>query len=595
MKRTHADGEPMRNRALEATEILLNGNHMCLEKLLKIVTPVKEGEEGFREWSEQSSFFDLLAEQREGTSINLYSSSFNHGSLLLQSILVPFKDLDTAKPEDMMNWGTMHDSWSCGLVYGGGEPPHLESSEPLFDIQPEAFGHGQQLVFGRSFDGRTENKHYYEVAQFLTHAHDLHWTPERRAWCRFDENGDVEDVIKWTEQAGRAGYGTAVCIAIDREIMEMQMSATETALVQLFDVTSVANNFSGWHEYNADSAENQELNLYFRSHQEGANGSWVRGVQIIKPRLSSEEYGKYLYDKHREPKQYAAFTIQDVKNKRIAEVSCAPDAMASYFDNDSNLPFQISPVFFNAAVLDKYKADPEKYSLEYRSVSCRNAWRLKTYDVNSAGQVHTYITYLGDLPYSEQLYWRSFNERPKAPISQRAFTTDIQGEWSDHPDPLLDLQASLTDLHTSGVKWFTLREPDLVNQLHYPLTASAKAWGDTLITLTKLVVEGLEKRYFEELAKSKGVKGDPKWGSINWVKEAMKSSGTSDEVLNEVILPLRTVQELRTKLTAHSGGSEAVSIRANLLREYKTPRSHIEHLCDQLVRSLYLLRTLSST
>ena len=138
-------------------------------------------------------------------------------------------------------------------------------------------------------------------------------------------------------------------------------------------------------------------------------------------------------------------------------------------------------------------------------------------------------------------------------------------------------------------------EPHLVSQLHYPLTASAKAWGDTLIVLAKLVVEGLEKRYFEELAKSNGVKGDPGWGSINWLKEAMKSSGNSDEVVEEVILPLRTVQQLRTKLGAHSGGSEAASIRADLLREYKTPRLHIEHLCDQLVRSLYLLRTLSWT
>ncbi len=568
---------------------------MCLEKLIKIVTPVKEGEEEFREWSEQSSFIDLLAEQRKGTSIILYSSSFNHGSLLLRSILVPIKDLDTVKPEDMMHWDVPHESWSCGLVYGGGQPPRLEYDEPLSRIRPSAFRGGQQLVFGRSFVGRTEDKNYYEIAQFLTHAHDLHWTPERRAWCRLDANGDLEDVIKWAEKAGRSGYGDATCIAIDREVMEMQMSATGTALVQMFDVTSVGNNFQGWSEYKADSVENQELRLYFRSHREGTNGSWLRGVQIIRPRLSSEEFGKYLYDKDREPKQYASFITQDWKNKRVVEVSCAPDAMASYFDEDSPLPFEISPAFFNAAVLDKYKTDPEKYSLEHRSISCRNAWHLQTYDVNSSGQIHTYIKYLGDLPYSEQLYWKSFNEKPKSPISQRAFTTDIKGEWSDHPDPLRDLQASLTDLHTSGVKWFTLREPNLINQLHYPLTASVKAWGDTLIALAKLVVEGLERRYFEDLAKSKGAKGDPQWGSISWVKEAMKSSGTSDEVVNEVILPLRTVQELRNKLGAHSGGSEAGSIRANLLREYKTPRSHIEHLCDQLVRSLYLLRTLSWT
>ena len=565
---------------------------MCLEKLLRIVTPVNEGEEGFRAWSEQSSFFDLLAEQRTGRSIILYSNSFNHGSLLLYSILVPIKDLDDLKPDDMIHWDNPHDSWSCGPVYGGGQPPRLEYSKPLSGIRPSAFQGGQKLVFSRSFVGRTEDKHYYEIAQFLTHTHNLHWTPERRAWCRIDENGDVEDVIKWTERPGRSGYEAATCIAIDREVMEMQMSATETALVQMFDVTSVGNNFHGWNEGEDYSVDNQELSLYFHSHREGARGSWLRGVQIIRPRLSSEGFGTYLYDKGRQPKQYESFLTQDWKNNRITEVSCAPDAMASYFENDSPLPYQTSPVFFNAAVLDKYKADPDKYALEHRSVSCRNAWHLKSYDVNDAGQVHTYICYLGNLPYSEQLYWKAFNEKPKSPISRRAFTTDFEGQWYEGPDPLRDLQAILTDLHTSGLEWFTLREPNLVSQVHYPLTTSVKAWNDTLVALAKLVVEGLERKYFEEHAKNKGAKGDPQWGSIRWVQEAMKTSGTSDEIIDEVIVPLRAVQELRTKLGAHSGGSEATSIRAELLREYKTPRLHIEHLCGQLVRSLNVLRNL---
>ena len=448
---------------------------MCLEKLLRIVTPVNEGEEGFLEWSEQSSFLNFLAEQRTGRSIILYSSCFNHGSLLLHSILVPINALDAVKPDDMMHWDDPRESWSCGLVYGGGQPPRLEYSRPLSRICPSAYEGGQRLVFSRSFDGRTEDKHYYEIAQFLTHAHNLHWTPERNAWCRLDENGDVEDVIKWTEKAGRSGYEAATCIAIDREVIEMQMSATGTALVQMFDVTSVGNGFHGWNKGEERSVENQEFNLYFHSHREGVNGSWLRGVQIIRPRLSSEGFGQYLYDKDRQPKQYASFLTLDWKNKRVTEVSCAPNAMASYFERDSPLPFQISPVFFNAAVLDKYKADPEKYSLEHRSISCRNAWHLQTYDVNDAGQVHTYIRYLGYLPYSEQLYWKAFNEKPKSPISRRAFTTDFEGQWYEGPDPLRDLQAILTDLHTSGLEWFTLREPNLVSQVHYPLTTSVPA------------------------------------------------------------------------------------------------------------------------
>src|SRR5258708_14683200 len=137
--------------------------HMCLDTLLQIVSPIREGEEGFHEWCGPSSFFGLLSEQLQGPSLLLYGSSFNHGSLLIKSILVPMEDLDKVKPEDMTRWDNPYESWSCGLVYGGGQPQHLEYSEPLSRSFPDAFRSGQQLVFGRSFSGRVENKKYFEI------------------------------------------------------------------------------------------------------------------------------------------------------------------------------------------------------------------------------------------------------------------------------------------------------------------------------------------------------------------------------------------------------------------------------------------------
>ena len=563
----------------------------CLEQLAKIVTPVKEGDEGFEEWSEQSLFFAFLAEQREETSIVLYASSFDHGSLLLKTILVPLEDLEQVTPDALTRWDDPLESWSCGLVYGGREGARVEYSTPLSRIQPDPLKSRERLVFSRSFDGRKEDKEYYEIAQSLSHAHGLHWTPERQAWCRLDDNGDVEEVIRLIEQRGRSGYGSATCISMDREVLEMHMAATGMALVQMFDLTNIGHGFMGWNVREEKAVQSPEPDLYLRSHREGGNGSWVRGVQIIRPALDAQSFGQYLYEQERAPKQYASFIAQDWKNKRIAEVSCAPDEMASYFKPDSPLPFEVSPVFFNGAVLDKYKADPEKYLLKQRSLTCRNAWNLQTYDVNDSGQVHTYLVYLSRLPYAEQLYWRSFNERPKGPISDRAFTTDFKGEFSDHVDPLQDLQICIQNLHEAGVPWFTLREPALLDQLHYPLTPSDKSWSDTLIALAKLVVEGLERKYFEATAKQHGANGDGKWGSIRWLQEAMTASGVVEDVAAEVLTPLKTVQNLRTKLSAHSGGSEAASLRADLIRKHVTARAHIGHLSGELLRSLEILQS----
>jgi hypothetical protein len=61
----------------------------------------------------------------------------------------------------------------------------------------------------------------------------------------------------------------------------------------------------------------------------------------------------------------------------------------------------MSPVFFRSEVLIRYKSDPEKYELHDRSIYCRGAWSLRTYDMNDAGPVHTYLGYLRELPYND--------------------------------------------------------------------------------------------------------------------------------------------------------------------------------------------------
>jgi hypothetical protein len=359
----------------------------------------------------------------------------------------------------------------------------------------------------------------------------LHWVPERRAWCRFDEHGDIEDVIRWTHIEGRGGYGTATHIEINRETIEMHMSATKTVLVQMFDSCRTPKGFHSWRKGNDHRVEDKELGLYYHLHTEGGSGSYIRGVQIIRPLRTAEEFGTYLEERKNSPKQYETFITQDWKNKRVAPVSCDPNALASYFDVVSSLPLQISPVFFKSNVLDKYRADPEKYSLEHRSITCRNSWHLTTFDVNAAGQVHTYIKYLGDLPYSEQVYWKSFNEVPKAPISKRALATDIEGTWDVEPNPLEDLQSLLLGLHEEGVDWFKLREPELVKQLNYPLTSSTKIWGDTLTTLAKVVNEGLDKKFFERRAKELGADGNRNLGAILWAGVVLRANGCEEEVV----------------------------------------------------------------
>ena len=58
------------------------------------------------------------------------------------------------------------------------------------------------------------------------------------------------------------------------------------------------------------------------------------------------------------------------------------------------------------------------------------------------------------LPYSEQLYWQSFNEWPKGAISERAITTDFKGEFFYGYDPLNSLKRKIMYLDETAPSWW---------------------------------------------------------------------------------------------------------------------------------------------
>jgi hypothetical protein len=212
----------------------------------------------------------------------------------------------------------------------------------------------------------------------------------------------------------------------------------------------------------------------------------VRGCQIIHTPLTKADLLDRFNGKGTPPRAYESFIAHDFKNGLVREISTAPGATANYFTN-SDLPFETSPAFFRPEVLSKYKADSEKYSLEGGSISCRGTWHLETFDLNDAGQVHTYIVYLRNLPHEEQLHWKAYNEPPKAPLSKRAIKTDFEGDWDIEYDSLPSLKQRLTDIQERGEPWWTLRSEDLPARVQYPATTSPDEWANELMNLEQLL------------------------------------------------------------------------------------------------------------
>lgn len=500
---------------------------------------------------------------------------------LIQAVLAPRDKVTPADKADLLRTMFSQDhTWSITHASGGGKLGRVYLADPLDHPGSNSLLGGEALVFRRHFDSVDKGKIRTEVSQKFVHALNLYWLEEKQAYCRLDEQGDVEPVLCVVKPKRHTGRDSDIVVTIKAHDLARYMVVTNTAMVWKFDFTRVVpRKFSAWAQQAEHKVRGPDL-FYNATSQRGA--SYANGIVISRTRLKYQELvHEYEMRWDDSAKQYASFKAYDWKNTRLDEISCSPKALASYFEPESALPFQITPAFFRPEVLQRYKADPEKYTLEHRSVSSRAGWSLKTFDINEAGQVHTYLHYLGDLPYQEQMYWQAFNEWPKASISKRAYLSDIQGEWTDIPDPLLELISEVRKLDDAKPDWWHVRGEDLRKTVHYPITTSPNEWGESLLALDQLLVEGFQPRVIRTHLDALGQSYEMVWRSLRLLQELLIAQGWSPFDAADALEPLRQLHMLRSKIKGHSGDSEKTALITKARTDHGSLKDHFVQLaCD---------------
>lgn len=161
-------------------------------------------------------------------------------------------------------------------------------------------------------------------------------------------------------------------VTILRKDLDAYMALAGMALVLKFDFTRfIPNAFNGWNDGKRSNRDAEDLVF----HGGGTvNASYVNGAMVVRTQVTAstlEDEWRLEFSRDEE-KSHAKFKIYDRKNDRDVETSCSPKHIVSYFEK-SELPWHISPAFFRSEVLHRFKADPEMYTLEERSISCRGA------------------------------------------------------------------------------------------------------------------------------------------------------------------------------------------------------------------------------
>jgi len=565
-------------------------NKDILKQLNQLSVPPETGTANYEQWIQQQNFFRFLL-NTQTDEVPLYVS---HNHTYLYSLFLPISVLKGGYVNDLLEWDARPDSsWGYGYSFGrGGKPKRIRLFEPFDSARSSLLKRGIPITFLRSFEGRKGYRSYVEINQFLTHLHGLHKDEAVNSFCRLDEDGNIEQTLKIHHTK------ESILVTLKSDVIDFHQFLTKTVLVRLFDrmVCRDWKRFAGWGNPNTSINRDAKNEIFWRAgiqSEKSGNlfASYVRGFQIIRSRRPRRELIVQLEGKPLKSKKYEKFIAWDWKNKRIAEVSCDPKKLGNYFVK-SNKPFETSPVFFKQDVLLKYKADPDKYSVSDRKITCRGTWGLETYDINEKGQIHTYLVYLGRLPHSEQLYWKSFNERPKCGLSKRALKTDFKGEWDLSYDPLLSLKKSLQKLQKDKADLWRCNDEDLYRRLNYPVTDAEKEWVDEIHALDKLVIEGFFYPCLKSLATSLGCFNE-RLGSIRLLESIFEKKSISKEEIKGIVEPLIEIHNLRTKFAGHRSGKDTAKIKDDIVKKHGDLKAYFRALLqrtDQAIQTLLIIQ-----
>ncbi len=553
--------------------------HKKIIEEIRSLDEVPSDPEDFSAWIRGDAHVDFLRQNARSDELVIYGSGEYS---FVYAAVVPNGRLASLSQDDLLHWTGDPYSSIASYVWGGGRDDvwveRLTESAGSRSLEGVV-----QLVFGRRFEGWSgSDQTYFEINLEYTHVTGIHWRPEQRAYCRFNENCDLQQVVSVT---GRSDpVKDVLCVSFVWAPLEEYLAASNSTLVRRFDFTLLRrNNFAKWPE-GSETIIHESDRLFYRQKVDPGVAAYTTGVQLIGPRRPHRVIFGSLQGDHTDRK-YVEFIAHDWRNSLVLKISTDPKSTTNYFEVHGNsLPFELSPAFFRSDVILKYKTDKDKYTVGERDVTCRAAWHLRAFDVNEAGQVFAYICDLRNLPYAEQLHWQSYNEPPKAGISDRAITSDFKGDFTTFKDPLQEVLSIVKSWQDECTPWWTLRDDRLLERVGTPLTTSRDEWAEAFMDLAKLVVEGFVIAVIRAKLEELGVVYENKEQSIALLERLINTRAESTE--KQVLTGLRAVQLIRTKVKRHASGREVEMMVREVLAQHESFANHYKHVCATVALEL---------
>lgn len=497
--------------------------------------------------SQQKMLDSILHEPKPTEMLTVYFSDYGSGdhNYGVYCALVPIDQ----KKDVLSNY-----TWD--LTIGSGVPGScVYYDEGVETPEYHRFGSDngiEPLVICRDFHGFKDD--YKEISEEFRLFHNLYHDQVNNKYIKIDDDGNEIIVIEMNSNYIRIrSKELKQFLAIKEMFLSIQFDCREHSRASEKELSLEGD----------ESSEETEFHIWtlaygdFGGVSEHQAFSRLLGKKLITPFPKSKS-GLYGFAKE-EPKKYVDFIIDSDEVGDDVLYNSNPDFLSNFFGANPEAPNYLTAVHFKKEVLDKYYGKPSKYSVSDSNLSCASLWGLQI-DNHHDGKVCVWLGDLGrDLPYEEQLHWRSYNVPPSGGVSETYFKRQIMAQFTDS-DRLEHVFKSkyseLQKVSADNLGWNLLLPLNDEDSHHFeclriPSTNEQRDFDDLVLGLTKVLIDSLNEKQLNKFIEKES-RGSIK-GGISRLETALKNN--SIEEYENHIQFLRKLQNLRSSSSAHRKGS----------------------------------------
>jgi hypothetical protein len=496
-------------------------------------------------------------------------------------------------PNDAIDRSLSDISWdlSCGDGLPGAEIHHEEGHEIVEYLRYGESSGIEPLVISRGFHDMREK--YLEINEEFRLFHNLYHDRKLDHFIKIDNAGNEQLVA--TIEPKRINIRLQEIqqfLAIKEMHLAIMFDARANSTVPLIDL--------GIEESGQDFKDGLLVYaLHYGDLRVGGSRAFTRllGKRLFPP-FPKEKSGFWGFA-DKEKKKTVDFILDVDKHGDEIIHSANPDHLSNYFGGNQGAPHYLTPVHFRKEVLNKYYQQSSKYSVTDGDLGCGSLWGM-TMDNHHGERVIAWLGDLGrDLPYEEQLHWRSYNIPPVGGVSDTFHKRQILAQFADSDQPehvfkyrYSDLEkACKTELGWSLLLPLSKEDDHFFAVIRIPATDEQKDFDDLVLGLTKILVDSLNEKELNKFIPTEE-RGEIK-GSISRLQKALAALGVTN--YEEHIKFLRDLQNLRSCSTAHRKGSNYRKIAEELGIDNQSLRKVFEEILVKGILYLDFLEGLASS